>query len=65
MRYAQKRIDELTDSPSQVREDLGSTKTKRDHAQALVDELTINPRNADASVVKAVQVRRCRILTST
>lgn len=49
-REAQKRIDDLTNSLSQVREELVGTKTTRDHLQARVDELTINLRNAEERV---------------
>ncbi|KAL3962839.1 hypothetical protein ACCO45_004362 [Purpureocillium lilacinum] len=47
---AQKRIDELMASLSQIREDHVVVKTTRDHLQARVDELTVELRNAEERV---------------
>ena len=47
---AQKRIDELMASLSQLREDHVGVKTSRDHLQARVDELTVELRNAEERV---------------
>ncbi|KEZ40054.1 Filament-forming protein [Scedosporium apiospermum] len=47
---SQKRIDELTASLSQVREELVRATTARDHLQARTDELTVNLRNAEERV---------------
>ncbi|KAK7397742.1 Protein mlp1, partial [Neonectria punicea] len=44
---AQKRIDELMASLSQIREDHVAIKTGRDHLQARVDELAVELRNAE------------------
>lgn len=44
---AQKRIDELMASLSQIREDHVGIKTSRDHLQARVDELAVELRNAE------------------
>ncbi|KAF9870905.1 filament-forming protein [Colletotrichum karsti] len=49
-REAQKRIDELSTSLSQIREEHVAVKTSRDHLQARVDELTIELRNAEERV---------------
>ncbi|CCF38780.1 nuclear pore complex protein An-Mlp1 [Colletotrichum higginsianum] len=46
-RESQKRIDELSSSLSQIREEHVAVKTSRDHLQARVDELTIELRNAE------------------
>ncbi|KAJ0344664.1 hypothetical protein KNSL1_009161 [Colletotrichum chrysophilum] len=46
-REAQKRIDELSTSLSQIREEHVAIKTSRDHLQARVDELTIELRSAE------------------
>ncbi|KJZ74572.1 hypothetical protein HIM_05922 [Hirsutella minnesotensis 3608] len=47
---AQKRIDELMTSLSQIREEHVSVKTTKDHLQARVDELTVELRNAEERV---------------
>ncbi|KAK5996455.1 Protein MLP1-like protein [Cladobotryum mycophilum] len=47
---AQKRIDDLMASLSQIREEHISAKTSRDHLQARVDELTVELRNAEERV---------------
>ena len=47
---AQKRIDELMASLSQIREDHISVRTSRDHLQARVDELTVELRSAEERV---------------
>lgn len=47
---AQKRIDQLMTSLSQLREENVGTKTSRDHLQARVDELTVELRNAEERV---------------
>lgn len=47
---AQKRIDELMASLSQLREEHVATKTSRDHLQARVNELTVELRNAEERV---------------
>ena len=47
---AQKRIDELMTSLSQLREENVGAKTSRDHLQARVDELTVELRNAEERV---------------
>ena len=47
---AQKRVDELMASLSQIREDHVSVKTSRDHLQHRVDELTVELRNAEERV---------------
>lgn len=44
---SQKRIDELTASLSQIREELVAVKTTKDHLQSRVDELTIQLRSAE------------------
>lgn len=49
-REAQKRIDELMASLSQLREDHVSVKTTRDHLQSRVDELTVQLSNAEERV---------------
>lgn len=46
----QKRIDDLTSSLSQIREELVAVKTTRDHLQSRVDELTIELRSAEERV---------------
>ncbi len=46
----QKRIDDLTFSLSQIREELVAVKTTRDHLQSRVDELTIELRSAEERV---------------
>lgn len=46
-REAQKRIDELMTSLSQIREEHISVKTTKDHLQARVNELTVELRNAE------------------
>ncbi|KAF4595700.1 filament-forming protein [Ophiocordyceps camponoti-floridani] len=47
---AQKRIDDLMTSLSQIREEHVGVKTSRDHLQARVDELTVELRNAEERV---------------
>jgi nucleoprotein TPR len=47
---AQKRIDDLMSSLSQLREEQVSVKTSRDHLQARVNELTVELRNAEERV---------------
>lgn len=47
---AQKRIDDLMSSLSQLREEQVSLKTSRDHLQARVNELTVELRNAEERV---------------
>jgi nucleoprotein TPR len=46
----QRRIDELTSSLSQIREELVAVKTTRDHLQSRVDELTIELKSAEERV---------------
>lgn len=46
-REAQKRIDELMTSLSQIREEHVGVKTTKDHLQARVDQLTVEVRNAE------------------
>jgi nucleoprotein TPR len=46
----QKRVDDLTSSLSQLREELVAVKTTRDHLQSRVDELTIELRSAEERV---------------
>ncbi|XP_044715102.1 TPR/MLP1/MLP2-like protein [Hirsutella rhossiliensis] len=47
---SQRRIDELMQSLSQIREEHVSVKTTKDHLQARVDELTVELRNAEERV---------------
>ncbi|CAI4217717.1 unnamed protein product [Parascedosporium putredinis] len=47
---SQKRIDELTSTLGQVREELVRASTARDHLQARADELAVNLRNAEERV---------------
>ncbi|KAI1338892.1 hypothetical protein F5Y15DRAFT_101352 [Xylariaceae sp. FL0016] len=47
VQQSQKRIDELSNNLSQIREELVATKITRDHLQSRVDELTIQLRSAE------------------